>query len=115
MEMSIFPYFYCIISDCSIRVFYILECVEDYSHLIDESVSSENSTSLESDSTIAELFSAQVANPMITRFSSFTYCTKTERKTFVTSITLPAIEKPKKTGPPIPKYAWNVDKYKKKV
>jgi len=93
----------------------ISECVEDYSHLIDKSVSSESSTSLESDSTIAELFSAQVANPMITRFSSFTYCTKTERKTFVTSVTLPAIEKPKKTGPPIPKYAWNVDKVQKNV
>jgi len=82
----------------------VSECIEDYSSLIDESVSTESTVSLEGDVTITELFSAQLSNPMITRYSTHTYCTKTERKTLVTSVTLPAIQKPKKVGPPIPKY-----------
>lgn len=80
-----------------------VECVSEYP--IDEPVAPESLTSLaEEDSIDMETLTSQLANRMITTWNMQTRCTKKERRTFVMTVTLPAIPKRKKVEPPIPKY-----------
>ena len=81
-------------------VFHV-ECVSEYQ--VDEPVVAPEipASLLEEDSTDTE---TQLANRMITTWSMHTQCTDTDRRTFVMSVTLPAIPKRKKVEPPIPKY-----------
>ena len=69
-------------------------------------VAPESPTSLaeEEDSIDMETLTSQLANRMITTWNMQTRCTKKERRTFVMTVTLPAIPKRKKVEPPIPKY-----------
>ena len=81
------------------------ECISDYQ--VDEPAAAlERGSTLfteEEDSTDTEMLPSQPANPMITTWSMHTQCTDTDRKTYVISVTLPAIQKRKKVEPPIPK------------
>ena len=81
-----------------------IECISDYQ--VDETpVASEGSTTLvEEDGTDMEMFSSQLADPKITTYHKQTHCSDIDRRTYVTTVTLPAIQKRKKVGPPIPKY-----------
>ena len=94
---------------------FMIECISDYQ--VDEPVAAaattttttttvESSTLVieEENGTDMEMISSQLNNPMITTWSKHTQCTNTDRRTYVTSITLPAIQKQKKAEPPIPKY-----------
>ena len=49
----------------------------------------------EEDGTEMETVSTQLNNPMITTWSMYTQCSDTDRRTYVTSVTLPAIQKRK--------------------
>ena len=80
-----------------------VECVSEYQ--VDEPIAPESPTPLaEKDSTDMKSLSSQLANRTITTWSMHTRCTDTDRRTFVMSVTLPAIPKRKKVEPPIPKY-----------
>ena len=84
-----------------------LECISD-DQAEETTVTSESSSLLakEEDLVDVETESSQLANPMITTWSMYTQCSDTDRKTFVTSVTLPAIQKQKKTEPQLPKYLF---------
>ena len=82
-----------------------LECISD-NQAEEAAVTSESSTLLakEEDLMDLETESSQPANPMITTWSTYTQCSDKSRKTYVTSVTLPAIQKQKKVEPQLPKY-----------